>query len=573
MLCVNLWDGEFKHCLKEQGFDASSYIKPEKIQYVRDQTEWDGITLFTNDKLQMVDKVKSRYKVAWMIEARAILPNSYKLLEELEDKFDYIITYYEDLLLKNPAKYKQTFVGATRIPKELRQIYNKTEICSLLVSNKNATDAHKFRHVLADILHSNHFLVTIFGGKYTPFANKIDAHKNFMFSIVITNSCENFYFTEYLIDCLLCGTIPIFYGCPAIGDFFNIDGILHFTRYEEINDILLKINPQYYYSKMEAIKDNFQRAQQYLSTDDLLAECLLKNIVNKVDLSVNIIVLPHQGLGDQIIMNGYVNHLLLNKNVNKVVLVAKEYQRDTLEHLYRDSQRVSFFYIQMVNESSSNNIFKHIPLIKAINNKPFNSQVNINNEIFYIHNFGVHSNLTNFIVSGRNWADSFYLNANLDSSLRHTMFKLPTDMKVSYDLYNLLKEYIQGEQYILIHDDPSRDRYMNGSLVKSTLEQNNHICLPVIYLGKNRNQYPFIQGLNNKGLPDSFHTPSLLNLYHIIYNATECHFMDSSVACLTDTMKDSNSKLYLHYYMRENSESEDSTTEVHSNRKWVPFHI
>jgi hypothetical protein len=33
MLKVNLWDTEFQHSLKEQGFDGASYrIKPQKIE-------------------------------------------------------------------------------------------------------------------------------------------------------------------------------------------------------------------------------------------------------------------------------------------------------------------------------------------------------------------------------------------------------------------------------------------------------------------------------------------------------------------------------------------------------------
>jgi hypothetical protein len=288
---------------------------------------------------------------------------------------------------------------------------------------------------------------------------------------------------------------------------------------------------------------------------------------------MNIIILPHQGLGDQIIMNGYVNYLLLNNQVKNIIIIAKQYQKNTLEHLYKDSPQVLFFFTPIENESSSYNVFKGIPFLELINEKPFNTRVIINNEIFFIHNFGVHSDVKRLVVAGKNWADSFYLNANVDPSLRYTMFKVPSDMKVSKELYELLKRYIETSQYILIHDDPSRARYIKGDLVKSVLETNDHSLLPIIYLGKNRNQYPFIQGLNNKELPESFNTPSLLNMYDIIYNATECHFMDSSIACLTDTMKGSSSKLYLHYYMTENGEQVDSTEKVHSNRKWVPFHI
>jgi hypothetical protein len=277
MLRVNLWDIEFAHSIAQDGFDSCSHlVKPTKIEYVRNQMEWDGITLFTNNCLDMVDKVKSKVKIAWPVEARAITPQLYDKLIELEDKFDYILTWYQDLLDRNPAKYKKVFVGSSRILPPFQNIYNKTKVCSLLTSFKTITEPHRFRLILAQQLHQQKTPIDIFGSNYLPFATKVEPHKDYMFSIVIMNSCEDYYFTEYLIDCFLCGTIPVFYGCPKIGDVFNIDGILHFTEYHQINNLFQFITPDYYYSKMAAIIDNFERAKKFISTDDIVADTILK---------------------------------------------------------------------------------------------------------------------------------------------------------------------------------------------------------------------------------------------------------------------------------------------------------
>jgi hypothetical protein len=75
-----------------------------------------------------------------------------------------------------------------------------------------------------------------------------------MFSIIIENSKEDYMFTEKLIDCFLTGTIPIYYGCPSIGLFFNDKGILHFNNYKECIDILKNISSELYYSYMKYIE-------------------------------------------------------------------------------------------------------------------------------------------------------------------------------------------------------------------------------------------------------------------------------------------------------------------------------
>ena len=277
LLKVNLWDYEFAHMIQERGFDSSSpFVKPIKIEYIRNEFNYEGITIFTNNCLDMVYKVNSNKKIAWLLEARVITPNIYNRVIELEDQFDCVLTNYKDLLERNPNKYKFMAVAATTwIPEPDRKIYNKIRLCSLLVSHKQITESHRFRHVLAQFIKGNNIPIDIYGGNYIQFPNKIEAHRDYMFSIVIMNSCESHYFNEAILDCFMTGTIPVFYGCPSIGEFFNIDGIVHFTDFNKILEILPTLSNELYYSKLDAIKDNFERAQKYISPDDTMVDILL----------------------------------------------------------------------------------------------------------------------------------------------------------------------------------------------------------------------------------------------------------------------------------------------------------
>ena len=64
--------------------------------------------------------------------------------------------------------------------------------------------------------------------------NKLEGLKDHRFSVVIENAKEDYYFTEKILDCFQTKTIPIFYGAPNIGDFFNINGILAVKTIDEI---------------------------------------------------------------------------------------------------------------------------------------------------------------------------------------------------------------------------------------------------------------------------------------------------------------------------------------------------
>jgi hypothetical protein len=82
----------------------------------------------------------------------------------------------------------------------------------------------------------------------------------------------DFLFTEKLIDCFLTGTIPIYYGCPSISKFFNTDGMLIFDSINELSEIVNMIDTEYYYSKIESIKENFELAKKYTICDNILYE-------------------------------------------------------------------------------------------------------------------------------------------------------------------------------------------------------------------------------------------------------------------------------------------------------------
>ena len=44
--------------------------------------------------------------------------------------------------------------------------------------------------------------------------------------MIIENAQEPDYFTEKLLDCFICGTIPIYWGAPNISHYFNVDGMV-----------------------------------------------------------------------------------------------------------------------------------------------------------------------------------------------------------------------------------------------------------------------------------------------------------------------------------------------------------
>ena len=111
-----------------------------------------------------------------------------------------------------------------------------------------------------------------------PLELKSEGTNDYMFQIAIENAKRNNYFADKIYDCFVTGTVPIYWGAPNVGDFFDERGILAFETPEELKDILLSLSEEKYHSMFEYVKNNFEAVQKYLSPDDLLYENIVKSL-------------------------------------------------------------------------------------------------------------------------------------------------------------------------------------------------------------------------------------------------------------------------------------------------------
>jgi len=249
------------------------YIKPPLLEY-------DGITVFTDEFCfnPIVDKVKSKYKIAWAFESPVIKSDVYENIRLIEDKFDYI--YICNKKLHRNEKYKQSYFGACWIPEKLCKIYDKTKLLSIVASNKNYAPGHRLRHeVIAKRMHPD---LELWGSGYRWFSDEPEGRvlpfKDYRYVIVIENCQYPGYFTDKIVDCFASGAIPIYWGMPDIGDLFDKRGFYTWNTLDELQAILLKINEDDYNQKREFVVENFNKFPQFASPDRWMLENCYKNL-------------------------------------------------------------------------------------------------------------------------------------------------------------------------------------------------------------------------------------------------------------------------------------------------------
>ena len=178
------------------------------------------------------------------------------------DNFRCVFTY-DAGLLKLDDRFRFAPAQGTLVKHHKR--YNKSKLVSLISSDLALTPGHRERLRWVEKLKDK---VDLFGRGFNPISYKEDGLCDYMFSVAIENSRVENYHTEKVHDCFATGTIPIYFGCPNIGDFFNPEGIIILDQDFDPDSLTSEL----YFSKMHAVMDNLERVRQYDLVEDYIYE-------------------------------------------------------------------------------------------------------------------------------------------------------------------------------------------------------------------------------------------------------------------------------------------------------------
>lgn len=200
-----------------------------------------------------------------------------KFLLENGHKFDHILTFDAEVLRRFP--HARFYVCANSwVPYEDAfsvDVSKKDFILTGLFTHMTFGEGHKYRHVIynrqTEIRVPRLFYRSCLRSDvrevdnnpvFPSSSSKIELFKTAQFSLVIENSKQEHYFTEKIIDCLMTKTIPVYWGCPNIHHYFDTTGwiVLTGTTFEEFQQKVSVLTPDYYSQYTKVIEENFGRA-------------------------------------------------------------------------------------------------------------------------------------------------------------------------------------------------------------------------------------------------------------------------------------------------------------------------
>jgi hypothetical protein len=179
-------------------------------------------------------------------------------------KFSCILTWSQSILdcCENALllPFGTTFLHGKDKYKELSANKKDLEI-SFLCGPKKMIEGHFLRHSIFE--KENDITVNKKWIYSCPGEEKYKCFENSMFHLTIENSKNQNYFTEKIVDAFVTKTIPVYWGCPNIEDFFDTRGFFTFTTKEEAVEIINSLTEEDYYSRLPYIEANYDLGIYY----------------------------------------------------------------------------------------------------------------------------------------------------------------------------------------------------------------------------------------------------------------------------------------------------------------------
>ena len=114
--------------------------------------------------------------------------------------------------------------------------YPKTKFCNMVVSNPNCKTRNHFFKILTKLkrVDSGGRFMNNMGG---PINDKLKFIAEYRFTIAFENESYPGYTTEKLVEPMLAGSIPIYWGNPKINTEFNSESFINVHEYSSLREV------------------------------------------------------------------------------------------------------------------------------------------------------------------------------------------------------------------------------------------------------------------------------------------------------------------------------------------------
>lgn len=213
-------------------FNMNNYGKDKNI-YITNDEDYTHVIILNTAMPKIKQNIPKNNVIGFAFEPKQFLNLTSQFIEYAKKNIGkYYIGYKTELGEPFIERYSHMWYIE---PLKSEPIKNK--IMSIMVSQKVSEKGHLYRHVLVNKILESNLPIDIYGRGCKFYNYKKDSrvkgefkeyepYINYKFHISIENCVIKCYFTEKIMNPLLCNTTPIYLGCEDIEKYFPNNTIL-----------------------------------------------------------------------------------------------------------------------------------------------------------------------------------------------------------------------------------------------------------------------------------------------------------------------------------------------------------
>ena len=193
------------------------------IQFTLESTEECDFIVMLNNRMKVTTRVKCPPENIWALMQEPYEKGFSDWMVEKHDFFSKVLTHH---LPTNDPKYMVSYpaipwhVNRTFDQLTSCQIPEKTKTLSWIVGDAMDLPGHIKRWSFLEFIKRMELPIDVYGKKIHYLEDKWDGLAPYKYSLAIENNSGPDCWTEKLADCFLTWTIPFYYGCTNLENYF-----------------------------------------------------------------------------------------------------------------------------------------------------------------------------------------------------------------------------------------------------------------------------------------------------------------------------------------------------------------
>ena len=202
----------------------------EGIRFVPAPEQACDFLVVLNNKMKTETRIQCPPENIWCLMQEPYMKGHTDWMVEKLDPYSKVLTHHVPSTLSKFTRSQPAVswhVNKTFDQLVALEMPSKPKPLSWVVGNANDLPGHRKRLAFLEYIQRNSALdIDLFGRAVQFIEDKWDGLAPYKYSLAIENSSSSDYWTEKIADCFLSWSVPIYYGCTNLEDYFPPDSFI-----------------------------------------------------------------------------------------------------------------------------------------------------------------------------------------------------------------------------------------------------------------------------------------------------------------------------------------------------------